>query len=101
MEVKDYCRNMEMELTNWKSKLYDLIRKMDTHPTGDKEQIYEEINGLHILMTQLEDRLDKLRTSCPTDWKPASEEEFRGKMGTLEEQYKKVAQEHFDYEFGG
>ena len=101
MEVKDYCRNMKMELTGWKSKLYDLIRKMDMHSTGDKEKIYEEINGMHILMTQLEDRLDKLHTSCPTDWKPAAETEFKGKLGALEEQYKKIAQENFDYEFGG
>jgi hypothetical protein len=49
----------------------------------------------------MEDRLDTLRNSCPTGWKPADEKEFTGKLGALEEQYKKIAESKFDYEFGG
>lgn len=101
MEAKDYCRSMEMELNNWKAKLYDIIRKFDRLPTGEKERAYEDVNDLHILMTEMEDRLDNLRKSCPKGWKPADEKEFRGKLGALEEQYKKIAGEKFDYEFGG
>ena len=29
MDVLDYCKGMEMELTAWKAKLYDLTRKVD------------------------------------------------------------------------
>ncbi|MDW7771655.1 MAG: hypothetical protein SCH71_02080 [Desulfobulbaceae bacterium] len=101
MEVKDYCRNMEMELNIWKARLYDVVRKFDQLSTGEKQDSYEEVAGLHMLMTQLEERLDNLRTSCPTDWKPEDEKEFKGKLGALEEQYKKLAQEKFDYGFGG
>lgn len=100
MEVKDYCRNVEMELTSWKSKLYDIIRKMDSAPTGNKEKIYEDINGLHILMTELEDRLDNLRTSCPTEWSP-EEKEIRVKLSDLENRYKDASKVLFDYDFGG
>ncbi len=98
MEVKDYCRNVEMELTLWKSKLYDVIRKMDEAATGDKEKMYEDINGLHILMTELEDRVDALRTSCPNEWRP-EEEEIKVKFGQLQNRYKETAK--FDYDFGG
>lgn len=100
MEVKDYCRNMEMELGLWKSKLYDIIRKLDSAETGQKEKVYEEINGLHILMTELEDRLDKLRTSCPTDWSP-EEEEIKVKLQNMEDRYKEASKVLFDYDFGG
>ena len=100
MEVKDYCRNMEMELTSWKSKLYDVLRKMDSASTGDKEKVFEDINGLHILMTELEDRLDKLRTSCPTDWSP-EDKEIRVKLEDLESRYKDASKVLFDYDFGG
>lgn len=100
MEVKDYCRNMEMELTSWKSKLYDVIRKMDSAPTGAKEKVYEDINGLHILMTELEDRLDSLRTSCPTEWSP-EDKEIRVKLDDLESRYKETSKVLFDYDFGG
>ena len=101
MEVKDYCRNMDMELTGWKAKLYDVIRKFDELPTGEKEEAYKDVNDLNILMSEMEDRLDSLRNSCPTDWSPGDENEFRGKLGTLADQYQKLAQEKFDYEFGG
>ena len=101
MEVKDYCRNMEMELTSWKAKLYDVIRKFDNLSTGEKQNTYEDVAELHMLMSALEDRLDSLRNSCPTDWSPEDETEFRGKLGALEEQYKKISQAKFDYGYGG
>ena len=99
MEVKDYCRNVEMELTLWKSKLYDVIRKMDSAPTGAKEKVYEDINGLHILLTELEDRLDSLRTSCPTELR--LQEEIKVKLGALENRYKETSNVLFDYDYGG
>ncbi len=100
MEIKDYCRNVEMELTLWKSKLYDVIRKIDNAPTGAKEKMSENINGLHILLTELEDRLDSLHTSCPTEWRP-EHEEIKGKLGALEDRYKEASNALFDYDFGG
>lgn len=100
MELKEYCRNVEMELTGWKSKLYDVVRKMDQAPTGNKQMIYEDINGLHILMTELEDRIDRLHTSCPTDWSP-EEKEIKVKLDDLESRYNKTSKVLFDYEFGG
>jgi len=100
MEVKEYCRNVEMELTHWKSKLYDVIRKMDMASTGQKEKVYEEINGLHILLTELEDRLDSLRMSCPTEWQP-EQEEIKVKLGDLKNRYNEASNVNFDYDFGG
>ncbi len=100
MEVKDYCRNVEMELTLWKSKLYDVIRKMDKASTGNKDKMYEDINGLHILLTELEDRLDSLRTSCPTEWSP-ERKDIQVKLGNLENRYKDAANVLFDYDIGG
>ncbi len=29
MDVKDYCSNVDMELTVWKAKIFDAIRKAD------------------------------------------------------------------------
>jgi hypothetical protein len=36
MEVKEYCSAMETELTAWKDKMYDLVRKVDTLDCGEK-----------------------------------------------------------------
>lgn len=100
MEVRDYCNNVGMELTMWKAKLYDVINKMDRLPTGQKENMYENINGLHILMTELDDRLDELRTRCPTEWSP-QREEIKIKLNNLSSRYNDAAHVLFDYEFGG
>lgn len=50
MEVKDYCKNVDMELTVWKAKLYDVISKIEKLPTSDKQRMLEEVNGLHIVI---------------------------------------------------
>ncbi len=36
MEVKDYCKNVDMELTVWKAKLYDVISKIEKSVTTGK-----------------------------------------------------------------
>ena len=39
MEVKDYCSNVDMELTIWKAKIFDTIRKADQLGSADLEKI--------------------------------------------------------------
>lgn len=100
MEVKDYCNNVSTELTFWKARIYDVVRKMDKQPTGNKEKIFEDINGLHIIMDEIDERLDALRNSCPTDWKP-EREEISNKLTNLSARYNDAAGVLFDYDLGG
>lgn len=100
MEINDYCKNVDMELTMWKARLYDVISKIDRLPTGSKQRMYEEINGLHIVMSELEDRIGKLRTECPIEWRPA-QEEIKVKLSGLSSRYNDTAGVLFDYDFGG
>ncbi|MFP4475508.1 MAG: hypothetical protein ACLFOY_08085 [Desulfatibacillaceae bacterium] len=74
MDVKDYCKNVETELTAWKAKMYDLSRKLDKVPTGDKEKVVPHIEDLHQLIAQMEDRIDRLEKECPTEWEPEKQE---------------------------
>jgi len=100
MEIKDYCKSVDIELTMWKARLYDVISKMDRLPTGDKQRVYEQVNGLHMVMAELDDRIDKLRTECPTSWKP-QKEDIRAKLSTLNSKYNDTAGVLFDYDIGG
>lgn len=100
MEIKDYCKNMDMELTLWKAKLYDVMNKMDKLPTGRKQRMYEEVNGLHILMTELDDRVEALRKECPTEWGLAHSG-ITSKFEELGIKYNDTSKELFDYDFGG
>lgn len=101
MTSKDYCRTMDMELTGWKAKLYDVISKIDRLPTGDKQRMYEDVNALHIIMAELDEKIDQLRTNCPIDWKP-EKEKIASKLADLGSKYgRTAANQLFDYDIGG
>ncbi len=51
-------------------------------------------------MTELEDRIDSLRTSCPTEWNPVREE-IKGKISGLGDKYEEAEGAFFDYDIGG
>ena len=39
INVKDYCKNVDIELNAWRAKLYNVMRQMDDLPEGDKQRI--------------------------------------------------------------
>lgn len=68
MDVKDYCSGLESEMTAWKAKLYDLTRKVDQLGTKEKEKALANVQDLHILLAEMSDRVQQLRTECPSDF---------------------------------
>ena len=74
MDVLDYCKGMEIELTAWKAKLYDLMRKVDKLGTAEKEKILANVEDLHIFVTEMSDRIEQLKNECPTEWSPQKKE---------------------------
>lgn len=78
MELMDYCKNVEMELTLWKAKLYDLNRKIDALPSSHKEKMLGNVGDLNNLLTEMEDRVSQLRNECPTEWSPQKQELDQG-----------------------
>ena len=74
MNVQDYCNSMETELTAWKAKLYDVMRKFEKLGTAEREKVMPNIEDLHIFLEEMSDRVEKLRHECPTDWSPIKKE---------------------------
>jgi hypothetical protein len=70
MELKDYCSNLSTELTGWKAKAYDIVRRLDKVSSGEKAKVVDQVRDLHILIEELEDRIEHLRRECPTEWGP-------------------------------
>ena len=68
MELKDFCKGLEHELNGWKAKLFDMQRKIDTLPSADKQRMLANTEDLRILVVEVDDRIDRLRTECPTNW---------------------------------
>lgn len=58
------CKAMEMELAAWKATIYDIVRKMDKMPGGVKEKFLPNIEDLHILVEELDQRIEDIRANC-------------------------------------
>jgi predicted nuclease with TOPRIM domain len=74
MDVQEYCKGMEIEMTAWKAKLYDVMRKVDALGSAEKEKVLPNIEDLHMLLEEMADRVEKLKTECPSDWSPVKNE---------------------------
>jgi hypothetical protein len=55
---------MEAELTAWKANVYDIVRHMEELPGGEKEKILPSIEDMHILIAEMDDRIDQIRENC-------------------------------------
>lgn len=94
-----YCTNVAEELQVWSEKLHRLSTVIDHIPSIDKYKLYPQIEGLHIIMTEMDDRLNELLNACPTvetqvEARKAGGVQFTAPVGG-------VKSEAFDYEFGG
>ena len=55
------CKTMEAELTAWKANVYDIVRKMEELPGGERDKFLPNIEDLHILIAEMDDRIDQIR----------------------------------------
>ncbi len=74
MDVRDYCSGMESELTAWKAKLFDVAARADHLGTAEKDKVWSYFNDMKIIVREMEDKIDKLRTECPSEWSPQRKE---------------------------
>jgi hypothetical protein len=86
MEVKDYCSNVDMELTLWKAKTFDAIRKADQLGSADLEKVLPNIQDLKMVITELEDKIHQLRVECPLECR-SIRDEIEGIKGNLTNTY--------------
>jgi hypothetical protein len=74
MDATSYCESMATELEARQSRLYDLARKFHREDCGDKAKVLSQVNDLHMIIEEFGDRINKLRTECPTEWAPVRDE---------------------------
>ena len=64
MKARNCCKTMQAELTAWKANVYDIARKMEELPGGEREKILPNIEDLHMLITEMDDRIEQIRDKC-------------------------------------
>jgi hypothetical protein len=66
MASRNFCSNVGEEMEAWSNKLHELSRKIELMPSIDKYRLLPHIEELHIIMTEMDDRLCDLMTECST-----------------------------------
>jgi hypothetical protein len=74
MEVKDYCKAMLAEATDWKVKLEMMKKTSDSYTSAQKERVLPRIRQLEQEVTSVQVRVDQLKNECPSDWSPLKNE---------------------------
>ncbi len=100
MASRDYCSSVSSELEQWSEKLHKLSSDIDRIPSINKYRLLPQIEELHIIMTELDDRLCDLMNACPTTERLDTTEDV-GMKGPGVPDYTKTKNEVFDYDFGG
>ncbi|MDH3359821.1 MAG: hypothetical protein OEL55_03035 [Desulfobulbaceae bacterium] len=64
MASKAYCEHVGPELQIWSNKLHALSAKIERASSLEKQKLFPQIEELHIIMTELDDRLSDMTSSC-------------------------------------
>jgi len=89
MDVKSYCDNVGVELSGWKAKLYDVIRKADSMSGEDKEKVDPLLQELNSIVDDLNERLELLARECPAEW-ASDKDAIEGKITQMRGKWKEV-----------
>lgn len=98
MASQYYCSNVAGELESWSRKLHKLSSDFDRIPSIDKYKLQPQIEALHILMTEIDDRLCELVHSCSTADETGLE---TGAGPDVAVNLSDEKGKFFDYDFGG
>ena len=98
MASREYCSSMAEELGVWSEKLHKLSSEIDRIPSIDKYRLLPQIEDLHIIMTELDDRLCAMNSSCSM---VEGQRELGGYRYSVPTTIHSGQNELFDYDFGG
>lgn len=99
MASKYYCSNVAGELEHWSRRLHKLSSEIDGIASIDKYKLQPQIDQLHIIMTELDDRLCDLVNACDSveSFDSLTEKNITGERKNISLSNNEL----FDYDFGG
>ena len=89
MDAKSYCDSVGIELTGWKAKLYDVIRRTESLPADVRKEVNPTVEELNAIVDDLNERIELLARECPAEWS-GQKEEIEGKISRLKDRWKNV-----------
>jgi predicted nuclease with TOPRIM domain len=91
MDVKTFCGSLRVELTGWKAKTYDLIRKLEKMSGPERDKADQSLTDLHGLIDRIGEQIESLEKECPMDWSP-EKKSLEKEMSDLEKKWETLAE---------
>ncbi len=89
MDVKSYCNSVRIELTQWKAKLYDVIRETEPLSADDKKKVVPTVDEFNRIITELNERIELLDREVPAEWR-GHKNEIEDKIAQMKDRWKNV-----------
>ena len=89
MDAKSYCDSVRIELTQWKAKLYDVIRKTESLPADQRTKVAPSVEELNAIVDDLNQRIEILTQECPVEWS-GQKNEIDDKISRMNDKWKNV-----------
>jgi predicted mannosyl-3-phosphoglycerate phosphatase (HAD superfamily) len=67
MSSETVCTNLKLELNAWKDSVAEIGKKFESQPGYAKAGVLENIEDIHILVQDLQNRIDQLEETCSLD----------------------------------
>ncbi len=100
MNSHGFRQKINIELASWHDQLLQVTDQIDHLASIDKFKMQPQIEALHILLTELEDRLNQFETSSNfNEWLQSGNQE--DKIGEPSFNFKETPGVNVDYDFGG
>jgi predicted mannosyl-3-phosphoglycerate phosphatase (HAD superfamily) len=64
MSSEHICNNLKLELNAWKENVSKIAEKFEAQPGHAKAGVLENIEDIHILVQDIQNRIDQLEETC-------------------------------------
>jgi len=65
MDFREFCGALNIDLTEWRNQIYNIINHVETLPELDRRYFAPDINALRAMLSEIENDVKKLKTQCP------------------------------------
>jgi hypothetical protein len=89
MDARSYCDTVNHELTAWKAKIYDLLRRAEKLPPAGRGRAAPLIAKLNAAVDELNASIERLSRECPAEFS-AQKGEIKGRVAAMKTAWKEV-----------
>ncbi len=73
MDKDEFCYSMGEELTSWKNRISDELKKIERMDSGAKQKMLPIVEDFMMLETEMNSRINQFKNECSPDFVPPRE----------------------------